>query len=125
MFPSRTANRPRWFWRLTLLALTLALAVGAVLWRTLETAAITDIQARIEALKTAFTVIRWSLIGLVVVFWREITDKLYRLGRIDASRKNQLLALRWRVLSWLVLFELVLGQNLLGRFLQAIRGVGV
>jgi len=122
-FSNLTENRPRWFWRLTLLAVTLALAVGAFLWRTLETVAITDVQYLVEELRLVFTAIRWVLIGLVASFWPAITNALTRHGRIDASGKAQLLALRWRVLAWLVVLELMLGQNLPGHFLRAIHGV--
>ncbi len=122
VFSSAAANTPRWLWRLTLLAITLALAVGALLWRSLETALITDIQAWVDGLKPVLTGIRWLLIGLVASFWPALTNRLYRGGRVDAAGKVQLLALRGRVLIWLVLLELVLGQNLPGHFLQAIRG---
>ena len=122
-FSNLTENRSRWFWRFTLLAIILALVIVALLWRTLEIAAITDIQTRIEGLKPIFTGIRWVLIGLVAGFWSVITNGQYQLGPIDVSEKNQLQELRWRVLVWLVLLELVLGQNLISHFLQAHRGV--
>jgi len=124
VFSSATTNRPRWFWRFTLLAITLTLVAGAFLWRTLEIAAITEVQAKIEALNPVFTGIRWLLIGLVAGFWPALTDWFYRRGRIDTAEKNQLKALRWRVLAWLVVLELMVGQNLPGHFLQAIQGSG-
>ena len=107
---------------MALLAFTLSLVVGALLWRSLETTEITVIQAQVEGLKPAFTGIRWLLIGLVAGFWPAITHKLYRSGRIDEPGKAHLLAMRWRVLAWLILLELILGQNLPGNFIQAIQG---
>ncbi len=126
VFSSATANKntPRWVWRLTLLASTLALAVGALLWRSLETFLIADIQAAVYELKPVLTGIRWGLIGLVAIFWPDLTNRLCCLGHLDAAGKVQLLALRGRVLVWLVLLELVLGQNLPRHFLRAMRGGG-
>lgn len=125
VFSNLTENRQRWFWRLSMLSIILALVVGAFLWRALEIASITDIQTRFEGLKPAFMGIRWLLIGLIVGFWPAIVNKLHQSGRVAVAEKHKLLALRWRVLVWLVLIELVLGQNLSGHFFQALRGVGV
>ena len=122
VFSNRITNRRRWFWRLMLLTIAIALVVGVLLWRALETVSIIDIQARVEELKPASTGIRWLLIGLAACFWPAITNGLYRRGQIDTTGRNRLLALRWRVLAWLVLLELMLGQNLLGHFFQAIQG---
>jgi len=47
---------------------------------------------------------------------------LYRIGRIDAEDRAQLLTLRWRVTAWMVVIELILGQNLLGQFFTAWQG---
>jgi len=121
VFSNPTPNRHRWFWRLGLLASILALVMGALLWRTLDTTEIAAMQTRVEGLKPVFTGTRWLLIALVTGLWPAITHKLQRSGRIDEAGKTQLLALRWRVLAWLVLLELVLGQNLLGHFLQALQ----
>ena len=121
VFGSATANAPRWFWRLTLLAVTLALVVGALLWRSLETFLIADIQAAVYELKPVLTGIRWGLIGVVAIVWTTLTNRLYHGGCLDEAGKVQLLALRGRVLVWLVMLELVLGQNLTGQFFQAIR----
>ena len=121
VFSNPTTNRPRWFWRLTLLAGILALVVGALLWRILETTEIKTIQTQVEELKPLFTGIRWLLIALVVGFWPAITNVLICHRRIDVVGKTHLLALRWRVLAWLVLLELMLGQNLLGHFIQVIQ----
>jgi hypothetical protein len=124
VFSNTAGNKPRWFWRLALLAFTLSLVVGALLWRSLETTEITVIQARVEGLKPVFTGIRWLLVGLVAGYWPAITHKLYRSGRIDEPGKARLLAMRWRILVWLVLLELILGQNLPGHLLQAIQESG-
>ena len=121
VFNNLVGNRSRWFWRLALLASILALVVGALLWRSLETTEISAIQTRVEGLKPAFTGIRWLLICLMVGFWPTITNGLCRRGHIDEVGKTRLLALRWRLLAWLILLELTLGQNLLSHFVQAIQ----
>ena len=55
------------------------------------------------------------LIGLLAVLWPSLVHLAHRSGRVEDSQRNNLLALRWRVVGWLLVIELVLGQNLFGR----------
>ncbi len=112
----------RWFLLLSLLAFVLTLAAGGILWHSVETSSVSEIQTRVDALKQIFTGIRLSLIALVAVVWPFVTRNLHRWGRINEVQATTTLALRWRIVTWLVVIELVLGQNLLGQVLAVLQG---
>jgi hypothetical protein len=107
----------RWFLLLTLLAFVLALGTGGILWHSVETSSISEIQTRVDAMKTVFTGLRLFVIALVALAWPFLVDGLHRWGRIDEVQATTMRSLRWRIVTWLVLIELVLGQNLLGQVL--------
>lgn len=115
--------RRRWFVLLTLLAFTLALGIGALLWQSVQTTSVVAVQTRIEVMKPVFTAIRLLVIGLVALLWPAVIRTLHQWGRVDEAGVERLLLLRWRVVTWLVVIEVMLGQNLLGRFLAALQGV--
>jgi len=112
--------RRRWFLLLTLLAFGLALGIGAILWRSVETTSVVAVQTRIDALKPALTGFRLAIIALVAVAWPWIVNALQRWGRIDGTQAANLIAVRWRIVTWLLVIELVLGQNLLGQVLAVL-----
>lgn len=114
--------RRRWFVLLTLLAFSLALAAGGILWQAVETSSVSAMQTRVEAMKPVFTGIRLLLIALVTLAWPLVTQRLYRGGRIDAAQATVMKVLRWRLVTWLVVIELVLGQNLLGQVVALLQG---
>ncbi|MCG8026008.1 MAG: hypothetical protein JAZ02_18805 [Candidatus Thiodiazotropha endolucinida] len=114
--------RRRWFVLLSLLAFGLALGLGGLLWQSVQTESVIEVQDRIDALKPIFTTIRWLLIGLVAATWPAILGLLHRWGRLDEAGRARWLSLRWRIVAWLILIELLLGQHLLGRFLTAWQG---
>ncbi|MCG7872680.1 MAG: hypothetical protein JAZ11_11320 [Candidatus Thiodiazotropha lotti] len=122
MFRSGLALRRRWFLLLTLLAVALALSTGGILWHSVQTSSISEIQSRIDVLKPLFTGFRLFLIALVAMTWPLLTNCLYRWGRIDKAQQDTLNNLRWRIVTWLVVIELVLGQNLLGQVLALFAG---
>jgi len=122
VFHNGRALRRRWFFLLTLLTFALALVIGGILWHSVETSSISEIQARVNAMKPVFTGIRLSLIALVAIAWPYVTRYLHRRGRIDETQAIRILALRWRIVTWLVVIELVLGQNLPGQVLTIIQG---
>ena len=121
MFHSGLVLHRRWFFLLTLLAFALALVTGGILWHSIGTSSVNDIQIRIDSMKPLFTGIRLFLIVLVAVAWPFVTNNLHRWGRIDESQATMMLALRWRIMTWLMVIELVLGQNLLGQVLAVAR----
>ncbi len=122
VFHSWLVLRRRWFLLLTLLAVVLVLSTGGILWHSVNTSSISDVQIRIDAMKPIFSGIRLFLITLVAMTWPFFTDGLYRWGRIDEGQRDTLDNLRWRVVTWLVVIELMLGQNLLGQVLAVLQG---
>ncbi len=122
VFRSGLVLRRRWFLLLTLLAVVLAISTGGILWHSVQTSSVCEIQSRIDAMKPIFSGIRLFLIAIVAMTWPLLTDGLHRWGRIDQDQRDTLANLRWRVVTWLVVIELVLGQNLLGQVLALLQG---
>ena len=122
MFRSGLVLRRRWVFLLTLLALALALGTGGILWHSVETSSVSEMQAQVDSLKPVLTGIRLFLIALVALAWPFVANNLHRWGRIDKAQATTMLALRWRIVTWLVVIELVLGQNLLGQVLAMLQG---
>ncbi len=119
-FRSQLILRQRWSLLLTLVAFVLALIAGSILWYSVETSSVSEIQMRIDAAKRIFTGIRLFLIAAVAMVWPFLVRGLHRCGRIDKVQRSTLEALHWRVVVWLVVIELVLGQNLLGQVLTVL-----
>ncbi len=122
VFHSVPAVHRRWFFLMTLLAFALVLLAGGILWHSLETSSINEIQVRIEGMKSIFAGIRWLLIVLITATWPSIINSLHRLNWIDQAQKIVMRGQRWRVMAWLVVIELMLGQNLLGQVLAVLQG---
>ena len=114
--------RRRWFLLLTLLAFALALVAGGILWHSVETSSVVEMQTRVDAMKPIFTGFRLFLIAVVAMAWPFVTNSLYRWGRINEAEVTMMFAMRWRIVTWLVVIELVLGQNLLGQILALLQG---
>ncbi len=112
--------RRSWFLGLSLLALALVLAVGALLWQAVELSSLAAVAERIEGIKPVAGAVRLLLIGLLALFWPRLVDLVAHIRNANNRTRTYWLALRWRVTSWLLVIELVLGQDLLGRFLGAI-----
>ena len=122
VFHNGSALQRRWFLLLTLLAFALALVAGGILWHSVETSSVSQIQTQVDAMKPVFSGIRLFLIALVAMAWPFVTNNLHRWGRIDKAQVTTMLALRWRIVTWLVVIELVLGQNLIGQVLALLQG---
>ena len=122
VFHNRFAVRRRWFLLLTLLAFALALFAGGILWHSVSTSSISEIQTRVDAMRPVLTGFRLFLIALVAMAWPLLTSGLHRWGRIDEDQKDTLDNLHWRIVTWLVVIELLLGQNLLGQLLAVLQG---
>ena len=117
---SAVSFRRSWFVGLSLLALALLLAVGAILWQAVELTSLAIVSERIADFKPIAGGVRLLLIGLLALFWPRLVDFAARARSVDERIRTRWLALRWRVTSWLLVIELVLGQDLFGRFLGAI-----
>lgn len=122
VFHSGLVVRRRWFLLSTLLAFVIAMFAGGILWHSVETSSVSEIQTRVDAMKPAFTGVRLFLIALVAMAWPFLTSSLHRWGRANEEQAATMLALRWRIVTWLVVIELVLGQNLLGQVLALLQG---
>lgn len=122
VFHSGFVLHRRWFFLLTLLAFVLVLVAGGILWHSVETSSVSEIQAQVESLKPVFIGIRLFLIALVAMAWPFVTNNLHHWRRIDKAQVTTMLALRWRIVIWLVVIELVLGQNLIGQVLALLQG---
>ncbi len=122
VFRSGIVLRRRCFLLLTLLAFALMLIAGGILWHSVQTSSVSEIQSRIDAIKPLFTGFRLFLIVLAAMTWPLLTSILHRWERIDEGQRETLDNLRWRVVTWLVVIELVLGQNLLGQVLALLQG---
>ena len=112
-----------WFVGLSLLALALVLAVGALLWQVVELTSLVIVSERIADIKPVVGGVRLLLIGLLALFWLRLVDFAARARNVDERIRVHWLALRWRISGWLLVIELMLGQDLLGRFLGTILGM--
>ncbi len=121
-FSRAISSRRRWFLGLSVLALALVMAVGALLWQAVELTSLAAVSRTIDDFKPIAGVVRLTLIGLLALFWPRLVAFAARTRNADDRTKAHWLALRWRVTGWLLVIALVLGQDLLGRFLAAIRG---
>ena len=117
--------RRRGLLALSLLAVVLTVGAGVLLWQAVDLSSVSRASAQVEQLKPAASGIRLALIGLVASLWPRLVHLACRDGRVDESRRDDLLMQRWRVAGWLSVIELVLGQNLFGRFLVVMTGPAV
>ena len=115
----------RWFLRLTILAIVLALTIGTVLIYVLQISSVVAVQSSIDSYQPFLTGLRLMVIGLIALTWPKLIQYAQQPGRISQERGAQLLAQRWRIAGWLLIIELVLGQNLVGRVLTAMDWAGV
>lgn len=74
------------FFLLTLVAFALTSLAGGILWYSLETSSVNEIQVRVDAMKPVFTGIRLFLSALIAVSWPFVTNNFHRWGRIDGAQ---------------------------------------
>lgn len=110
----------RWFLRLTILTVALALTIGAMLMYTLQSSTVVSLKSGIESYSSILTGLRLTVIGLVAFCWPRLIQYAQHAGRISDDRIAELNLLRWRTIGWLLVIELVLGQNVVGHFLSAL-----
>ncbi len=122
MFSKVPSMRRRWFVGLSLLAVGLIFAVGALLWQAAELSSLSVVSDQVARLKPFAGFIRLLFIAVLAALWPKLVDLAVRSGRVDAIDRSQLHALRWRVVAWLLIIELMVGQDLFSRFLMAMSG---
>ena len=122
VFPSVSMRSRRWTLVLTLLAAALTLVFGSLLWKSVTTASVVEIQGQVATMKPVLTILRLSVIAMLMLIWPMLIGVFHRWRRIDDARRAELLAVRWRIVAWLVVIEVVVGQNLLGHVISALQG---
>ena len=122
VFSKMPPIRGHWFVSLSLLAVGLIFAVGAILWQAAEFSSLSAVSEQVARLKPFAGVIRLLLIAVLAILWPWLVDLAARSGRVDAADVSGLHALRWRVIIWLLIIELMIGQDLFGRFFLATSG---
>ena len=125
VFHNRVVRHRRWFLRLTMLTIVLALTIGTILMYALQISTVVAVQSSIDSYKPLLTGLRLAVIGLIAYAWPKLIQYAQQSGRISKERRTQLLAQRWRMAGWLLIIELLLGQNLVGRLLTAMDWQGV
>ncbi len=122
MFSKVPSMCRRWFVGLSLLAVGLIFAVGALLWQAAELSSLSAVSAQVVRLKPFAGVIRLLFIAALAALWPKLIDLAVHSGRVDAAERSRLLALRWRVVAWLLIIELIVGQDLFSRFIMVMSG---
>ena len=117
-------HQRRWFWRLSVLTVVLALTLGTLVMHALQSSSVVAIQSSIHAYTPLLTGLRLTVIGLIAYLWPRLIQYAHQTGRIQEERKTALLSLRWQTVGWLLIIELLLAQNLLGRLTIAMGWAG-
>ena len=124
MFRNRFKRHRRWFLRLTILAIVLALTVSAVLMQAFQISSVVTVQSTINSYTPYSAGLRFVVIGLIAYAWPKLIQYAQHSGRIGKERGTELESLRWRIVLWLLIIELLVGQNLVGRLLSTTDGAG-
>ena len=122
VFSKMPPIRRHWFIGLSLLAVALIFAIGALLWQVVELSSLSAVSEQVARLKSFADVTRLLLITMLTALWPRLVDLAARYGQVDTIDRSQLHALRWRVVAWLLIIELMIGQDLFGRFFLATSG---
>ncbi len=122
VFSKITLKRRRWFVGLSFLTVVLIFALGALLWYSAELFSLSTVSDQVARLKPFASIVRLLLIALLAALWPRLVDLAVRYGRVNATERSQLHALRWRVIAWLLIIELMIGQDLFSRFQLATSG---
>ena len=119
---NKAAMRRRGLIGFSVLAIVLTVGVGLLLWQATELSSVSKVSDQIDRLKPLAGGIRLALIGLLAFLWPRLVHLAHSLGRIDQEKRDNLLALRWRVVGWLLVIELLLGQNLFSQIFAVTTG---
>ena len=112
----------RWFLRLTILAIVLALTTSTVLMHALKISSVIAVQSIIDSYTPYLAGLRFMIIGLIAYAWPKLIQYAQFSGRISKERGTEFKSLRWRIVVWLLIIELLVGQNLVGHLLSAMDG---
>ena len=118
----RSVRQRRWFLRMTLLAIVLALIIGSILMYAVQVSSINAVNSHVNTYGVWLGIARLAFIACVALLWKPVVRQLHAGDRIYEIRMHELLALRWRVIAWLLILELLIGQSLLPRLIAALIG---
>ncbi|MDN5869190.1 MAG: hypothetical protein L0H73_00480 [Nitrococcus sp.] len=121
-FSNGAALRRRWFFTLSLVAAIGVVTLGALLWQAVGLSSLSIVSERVAEVKPCLGILRFALISLLAIAWPRLPVLWTAAADDDGQATARWMALRWRVVGWLLVIELVLGQNLIGRFLDAMVG---
>lgn len=106
----------RWFGRLTLLAIVLTTAIGAILFKTVDVQGLDGLQADVRTAAPVLAIVRLLLIAGLFLAWPVLLRLCVRWDWIGRDTQRQLLVRRTRLAIWLVALELILGFDILDHF---------
>ena len=107
--------RRRWFFSLSLLALVLATAIGAVLLTVIDGSKLESLAADLRRTAPAFVLIRLALIVGLFLAWPSVLRVCRRRNWITGEVATQLQAKRTRLLVWVIALELLVSLQILNR----------
>ena len=114
----------RWFLRLSVLTLIVAVVSAGVLVMTLQHTDLRTLRHHLENYRFTTTAIRLGGIALIALAWPKLVAASEQYGHISLERSDELKALRWRILTWVILIELLIGQNLISAVWPTATGSG-
>jgi hypothetical protein len=114
----------RWFLRLTILAIVLALAISTMLMQVLQISSVVAAQTIVNSYTPYLAGLRLMVIAVIAYAWPKLIQYGQHSGRVSKKRGSELESLRWRIVVWLLIIELLVGQNLIGRLLSAMDSAG-
>ena len=76
-----------------------------------------SIQKEMNVISPIMSVVRFTLIGLIIAFWEKIIRFAGKTRGWEKGHVDYVLNMRWKVCLWLLTIELLLGQNIIGKML--------
>ena len=118
MWNNNAPHERRWLYRLLLLAVLLAIAIGSALMFAVSVSSFASVEAQVDRAASLAGLIRLSIISLVAVLWRPVVRRLHAADRLYSQSAHDWLVLRWRVVAWMLLLELLIGRNVVGQLFR-------
>ena len=120
---SNKASSRRWLGGLSVLALLLTTAIGAVLLRTIDIPGVDRLQSDVEHMAPFMAGIRLLLIAGLFFAWPALLRFCTKRHWISAAQQQLLLDRRLRLTGWLLALELILGLEILNHVHSLLDGL--
>ena len=116
-------QKRRYTWTLfaTFLMLLVAFFVGLILFQLAKFYSLDQITRSMAHIAPYAAALRLGVIGLIAAFWRPITKFIGARYRMSDADLALMYAARWRVVGWLLVIEVVIGEDIINRFILALR----